>query len=117
MFKVINGIEINSKGKITGRVVIDSPVGKHIKEMCKATAHCKVYDEIRGLRFPKDPNYDPNAKYNCVGIRMEYTYEDKLPAYKIVFCGQANWKVEEFLNVLWSALPMEEKDRYNDGYF
>ena len=126
MFKIINGVEINEKGEITGRVVLDSFVGRYLQAICKATAirnairfhHCKVYeDELHGLRFPKDPSYNPNTKYNCTGIRREDTYDDKLPAFKIVFCGQAGWTVEEFLNVLWSALPMEQDDRYNDGHF
>ena len=123
MFKIINGIEVNPKGEVTGRVVIDSFVGRYLQAICKATAirsaikfhHCKVDEnELHGIRFPKDPNYNPNTKYNCTSIRCECTYDDKLPAYKIVFCGQTEWTVEEFLNVLWSALPMEQDDRYND---
>ena len=123
--KIINGIEVNHEGKITGRVVINSFVGRYLQSICRATAiknairfhHCKVDEnELHGLRFPKDPNYNPNTKYNCTDIRREDTNDDNLPAFKIVFCGQAGWTVEEYLDVLWSALPMEQNDRYNDGH-
>ena len=73
MFKIINGIEVNPKGEVTGRIVMDSFIGKYIGAICKATAiknairfhHCKVDEnELSGLRFPKDPN--PNTKYNSL---------------------------------------------------